>query len=254
MKQVSIVIPCYNEEKGIGMVLQQIPFNRLERYGYSVEILVIDNNSSDDTAKIAQSMGAKVIFEQNKGKGNALVTGFRNISKNSDVVVMIDGDNTYSLTEIIRMIEPIDSEFCDVVIGSRLNGKISKKSMSFFNRVGNWIFTFLVRVACQSNVTDVCTGYIAWKRDVIDKILPYLDSSGFSIEMEMIIKMAKLNYEIYAVPISYDIREGKSSLHPIKDGSFILYNWFKYIWWRPLVMHKQSGFSLPWKKKDEAAD
>ncbi len=227
-----MLIPCYNEEKGIAKVIAKIPLDKLNSLGFDTEVIVIDNNSKDNTARIAKSTGAVVISEEKQGKGNAIITGFRNVPSDCNIVVMIDGDNTYDTNEIIRLIEPIDSGFCEVVVGSRLNGKILNHSMSYFNRIGNWIFTFLVRTAYKGNVTDVCSGYFAWKKEVIDELLPNLKSSDYTIEMEMIIKMARMDYEMFSIPISYDKREGVSNLRPLTDGFKIMKTWVKYIFWK----------------------
>jgi glycosyltransferase involved in cell wall biosynthesis len=236
MKKITIIIPCYNEEKGIGHVIDGIPRERLSAMGYEAEVLVIDNNSKDKTALVAASRGARVIHEHRQGKGYAIITGFKNVPEDTDLVVMLDGDNSYRGMEMLRLIEPLDSQFCDVIVGTRLSGKISNNSMSYFNRVGNWLFTFLVRVAYSGNVTDVCTGYFAWKKHVVDDLVRHLESNGFSIEMEMVTKMAKLGYEIYSVPISYANREGASNLRPLKDGSVILYTWAKNLFWKPRII------------------
>jgi dolichol-phosphate hexosyltransferase len=232
-KRLVILIPCFNEEKGIAKVINSIPYDRLGRYGYTAEVIVIDNNSKDKTAKIARRLGAKVIHEKKQGKGYALIAGLKSLPPNTDVVAMIDGDDSYDVSEIWRLIEPIDSNFCDCVIGSRLHGKITENSMKYFNRVGNWTLTFLVRLAYRGNVTDVCTGFFAWRKEVIDMLVPYLKSNGFSIEMEMITKMAKMGISVYSVPITYAMRQGKSSLSPLKDGPHILYTWLRHLAWKP---------------------
>jgi hypothetical protein len=105
--------------------------------------------------------------------------------------------------------------------------------MKRLNRWGNWFFTFMARVGYKTNVTDVCSGFFAWKRAVVDELLLYLESDGFSIEMEMITKMARMNYDCYSVPISYNPRNGKSNLRPIKDGISILHAWFRNLMWKP---------------------
>jgi dolichol-phosphate hexosyltransferase len=230
--KITVVIPCYNEEAGISKVLMDIPYKKMFHFGYETEILVIDNNSRDNTAHVARSLGARVITEKRQGKGYAMRTGFMNVSDDTDIVVMIDGDSSYQAHELFRMVEPISNGFCDVVVGSRLHGKISNNSMSYVNRIGNWLLTFLVRVGYQGNVTDVCSGYFAWKKKVVDELYPHLESKGFAIEMEMIAKMARMGYEIYSVPISYTMREGDSSLHPVKDGVRIFNTWLKHIAWR----------------------
>jgi len=233
MKKLTVLIPCYNEELLVGEVIDNIPLDLFKKIGIKVEIIVIDNNSTDKTVEVAKSKGARVIFERKRGKGNALKTGFKNISKDTDYVVMLDGDSTYKSKEMLRMIEPLYSGFCDVVIGSRLSGKMKSGSMTYLNRIGNWFFTFLVRYFYHGNVTDVCTGYFAWKREVVENLVKHLDSEGFSIEMEMVTKMVKLKYQIFSVPISYRHRNGtKSRLRPIRDGLGILGVFFKNLNWK----------------------
>ena len=231
MQTVTVMIPCFNEEKGIGNVIDNIPIKKLKRYGLSVDILVVDNNSTDDTAKIAMSKGARVVFEKRQGKGYAIRTGFRNISPKADYVVMLDGDDTYKGQEMLRLLEPLESGFCDVVVGSRLSGKMNNGSMTFFNRLGNWMFTFLVRVFYAENVTDVCTGFFAWKRGVTDELVRHLNSEGFAVEMEMISKMSRLGYSIYSVPITYDNRVSDSKLRPFRDGMRIFSMGLRNLLW-----------------------
>jgi len=233
LNKLAILIPCHNEEKGIGSVIDDIPRRILKKLGYSLEIVVINNSSTDKTALIAQKRGVKVITEDRKGKGYAIKKAFESLSFDTKFVVMIDGDNTYKSKEIPRLIEPLMSGFCDVVIGSRLGGKIRKDSLKFKNRVANWGYTFLVRQFYGANVTDVLSGFFAWKKEVIDKLNPHLKANGFDIEMEMITKMVKLGYEVYSMPITYDMREGDSKLSAFKDGISILYTFFKNLTWKP---------------------
>lgn len=239
MKKIVVLIPCYNEEKGIGYVIDRIPKDKLKKLGYKTEILVIDNNSKDRTAEIAKSKGAKVIKETKQGKGHAIRTGFKNIPKNADIIAMIDGDNSYDIKELPRLIEPLQNKFADVIVGTRLNGRIADNSMSYFNRLGNWFFTFLARVGYDTNVLDVCSGFFTWKKNVIKNLSNYLESDGFSIEMEMITKMARMKYACYSVPISYNPRNGKSSLRPVKDGISILHAWARNLAWKPATTSRR---------------
>jgi len=234
-KKITLLIPCYNEAKSIKKVIKDVPYRSLKQRGFEIEVLVIDNNSSDKTGQIARKLGARVVKEKKQGKGNAVRKGFRSISKDTDFVVMLDGDNTYKAYEIPRMIEPLDSGFCDVIIGSRLEGKINKHSMSMSHRLVNWAWTFFVRHFYGANVTDTCTGYFAWKAKSIRKLNGYIKSKGFAIEVEMITKLAKLKNRIYSVPITYDPRHGKSSSHlrPIGDGLKISWMLIKNLGWKP---------------------
>ncbi|HSX01401.1 MAG TPA: glycosyltransferase family 2 protein [Candidatus Saccharimonas sp.] len=246
MKKVTVLIPCYNEAEGIATVIGTLPREQMAAHGYQLDVLVIDNNSSDDTAAVAKAAGARVITERQQGKGNAIRRGFASIPKDTKYVVMLDGDDTYKSREILRLLEPLDSGFCNVVIGSRLGGRIADGSMTTFNRAGNWIFSHLVRYSYRVNVTDVLTGYFAWKRDVVVRLRPHLKSAGFAIEMEMITKMARLGEDIYSVPITYEARAGESSLHPVRDGWRILRMYGHNINWRPAGSPKPAtGLRVP---------
>lgn len=233
IKKLVVLIPCHNEADGIGNVLQKFPKVKLKHNHIDASVIVIDNRSTDDTAEIARAYGAQIIYEPKKGKGNAMRAGFRAVPKDTDYVVMLDGDDTYDAGEIIRMIEPLENKFCNVVIGSRLGGKMHSGAMRTFNRGGNWFFTFIVRLYYRVNVTDVLTGYFAWKKECVDELLPNLVSEGFAIEMEMITKMAKLGHQIYSVPISYTPRSGETNLRPFYDGRRILKMYVRNLRWQP---------------------
>lgn len=230
-KKIAVLIPCHNEAEGIASVIKKFPWDKIKSNHMSATIIVIDNNSSDGTAEVALALGAQVIRETKKGKGNAMRAGFKALPKDTDYVVMLDGDDTYDCREILRMIEPLDSNFCDVVIGSRLGGKMHDDAMRTLNRAGNWFFTHLVRIYYRVNVTDVLTGYYAWTKQAVDELHPHLISDGFAIEMEMITKMAKLGHEIYSVPISYTPRSGATNLRPIYDGRRIFRMYIRNLRW-----------------------
>ncbi|MDB5238937.1 MAG: glycosyl transferase family 2 [Candidatus Parcubacteria bacterium] len=240
LKKVSVLIPCYNEVGGIANVIKSFPFEKALSQGFLFDIIVIDNNSTDQTADIARAHGATVLFEPMKGKGNAMKRGFYSIPTDTDYVVMLDGDDTYRPEEILRLIEPLHSDFCDVVIGSRLSGRIMNGSMNNLNRAGNWIYSHLVRYFYKVNVTDVLTGYFAWKKSALEDLRPHLYSQGFAIEMEMVTKMAKLNQQICCVPISYHIRAGRTNLSPVRDGIRILWMFTKNLYWAPTIPTKKS--------------
>jgi glycosyltransferase involved in cell wall biosynthesis len=235
MKKITVIIPCFNEEKAIANVVSEFQDKAILDRGYEVEVIVIDNNSSDRTSEVALEAGARVIQEPKQGKGNAIRTGFYAVSNDTDFVVMIDGDRTYQPDEILRLVEPLDSGFADVIIGSRMAGRMTDGSMKGFNHLGNWMFSFLVRIFYKVNITDVLSGYFAWKLDAAIKLRPHLQSQGFAIEMEMITKMAKLDFEVYSVPISYEHRMGGSSLRPIRDGAGILKAFASQLQWKPKV-------------------
>jgi glycosyltransferase involved in cell wall biosynthesis len=251
MKHITVLIPCYNEADAIANVIKRFPRDRLKASGYDLEIIVIDNNSKDDTAKLAAEAGARVILEPKQGKGNAIRTGFHAISKNTDYVAMLDGDDTYRPEEILRLIEPLDSGFAKVIIGSRMQGAMRTGSMKRFNRVGNHAYTRLVRVAYHVMVTDVLTGYFAWTREAVEDLREHVTSTGFAIEMEMITKLARLDYQIYSVPVTYDPRLGDSSLQPVSDGYRILKMYMRNLRWKPstaLLIETNVSNGRRWRK------
>ncbi len=231
--KLTILIPCYNEEKGIGRVIDGVPLQLLKRLRLKTEIIVINNNSTDKTAQIALEKKVRVIDEVKKGKGHAIIAGFNAVSMDTTYIVMLDGDNTYKSKEILRLIEPLMNDFCHVVIGSRLGGKMRKNSLKVQNRIVNWGYTFLVRYFYQANVTDVLSGYFAWRKEVIDDLKKYLDAEGFEIEMDMITKMKRLGYLMYSVPITYDERAGETKISALSDGIRVLRTFFKNLNWSP---------------------
>ena len=105
-QKVAVVIPCYNEAASIGQVISKFPYQAIKDSGLELVVYVVDNNSTDNTSEVAKKAGAIVIHEPRKGKGNALRTGFRSIADDVDFVAMLDGDDTYSPEEILRVIEP----------------------------------------------------------------------------------------------------------------------------------------------------
>jgi glycosyltransferase involved in cell wall biosynthesis len=232
-KKITVLVPCYNEEKGVGAVIDAFLALDVKPLGYELDVVVIDNNSKDRTSEVAAAHGARVIFEEKKGKGNAIRKGFYSISDDTDYVVMLDGDNTYRPEEMLRLVELLDSGFATVVLGSRLFGKMSEGSMKRFNHFGNCLYSYLVRHLYGISVTDVLTGYYAWNRAAILNLRPHLQSDGFTIEMEMITKMAILGEDIYSVPVGYDARAGESNLSPIADGYAILVMLVRNLFWKP---------------------
>jgi glycosyltransferase involved in cell wall biosynthesis len=235
MKKLAVLIPCHNEAASIATVIEKFPRTYLEHNGFKLDLIVIDNDSSDNTATVARHAGARVIHEAAKGKGNAMRKGFASLPDDTDYVVMLDGDDTYSSHEIMRMIEPLHSKFCNVILGSRLGGKMHGGAMPFGNRSFNWFCAHIVRLVYRANITDVLTGYFAWTKQALDELYPHLISDGFAIEMEMITKMARLGHEIYSVPISYHPRgeHAKSNISPLYDGLRILKMFVRNLTWRP---------------------
>lgn len=223
MKHVTFLLPAYNEEESIGTLLRDVRKCRKSR------VLVIDNNSNDRTAEIAKKSGANVLRERKQGKGFAVKTGFENIK--SEFAVMLDADNTYDPRDAQKLLKPLMEGEADVVLGSRLRGKREEGSISRFNLLGNHLLSFFASLL-YSNVSDVCTGYWAFKKNVIEQLLQDgIDSDGFDIEAEMFSKVSKNNFRVLEVPIHYKSRLDATKLNSVNDGVKIFIrlfsNWVK---------------------------
>lgn len=209
---ISIILPARNEELTIGKVIDEIPRQALEREGYQVDVLVVDNNSSDRTKQIAQEKADTVIVEQRRGKGRAMRAAFRKVE--ADYVFMLDADYTYPATYIPEMVKIL--KHFPVVIGSRLKGQREKGAMRQLNLIGNHLLTWLANILYQTKISDLCTGYWGFRREVIQNIS--LTAEGFQLEAELLTQLAKKGYAIAEIPVYYRRREGKAKLAGLKDG------------------------------------
>ena len=223
MKHVTFLLPAYNEELAIGPLLKNV-----RRYQKS-RVIVVDNNSKDRTAEIAKRSGANVLRERKQGKAFAIKTGFENIK--SEFAVMLDADNTYDPQDAQKLVQPLMEDEADVVLGSRLLGKRENGSISRFNLLGNYLLSFFASLLF-SNVSDVCTGYWAFKRKVIEQLLQEgIDCDGFDLEAEMFSKISKNNFRVLEIPINYRNRLDAPKLNSVNDGAKIfvrlLKNWIK---------------------------
>lgn len=210
---VSIIIPALNEEGTIAMVIDEIPREAIQEKGYRIEIIVVDNNSTDRTGEIAEEKGVKVIVERARGKGRAIRTAFESIG--GDFIIMLDADYTYPATYIPAMLDVLANGY-DVVLGSRLKGQMREGAMSKVNLVGNYLLAWMASILYGTRISDLCTGYWGLTRRVIDSLK--LDVNGFELEAAMFAEIAKKGYHLAEVPIYYRRRATPSKLRSLKDG------------------------------------
>jgi len=204
--QLSVVIPCYNERHTIREVIRRVqaaPFNK--------EIIVFDDASTDGTQRILQSLGddnVRVFLQRkNMGKGAALRKGFSLVS--GDVVLIQDADLEYDPSDYPVLLQPIQDGVADVVYGSRFQGGPRRVHL-FWHTVANRMLTTMSNFTTNLNLTDMETGYKVFRREVIQDLR--LESNRFGFEPEITAKIARRQYRIYEVPISYHGRgydEGK---------------------------------------------
>lgn len=210
MEDVCILIPTLNEEETIGEIIGEFKSDGFEN------ILVIDGNSTDSTREIAKREGAKVVIQRGKGKGAAIKQAFEIIEEK--VIVMIDGDGTYSPSEVKKLLDPVMNDEADHVIGNRFayNGAFTR-----FNKIGNMILNKIFGFGYGIKLNDILSGYRVLTREGMKKMS--LRRKGFEIEAEMAIESAKKGIRIKEVPITYAKRKGRRKLNPIRDGSKIAY-------------------------------
>jgi glycosyltransferase involved in cell wall biosynthesis len=212
-KMVSIIIPALNEEKTIAQVIDEISGAGIQNKGYKVEILVVDNNSTDRTGEIARGKSVRVVIEHVKGKGRAVRTALESV--NGDFVFMLDADYTYPATYIPSMLD-ILRDGHDVVMCSRLKGKIDDGAMSKINMLGNHLLTWMANLLYRTRISDLCTGYWGFNRNVVDSLK--LDAEGFELEATLFAEIARKGYRIGEVPINYRRRIAPDKLNSLKDG------------------------------------
>jgi len=210
---VDVVIPALNEAATIGMVLEEIPFSKLEDRGFVARAVVVDNGSTDGTADIAKAAGAEVIFEPQRGKGNAMRRAFSETK--ADYVVMLDGDATYPATHIPDMLDVLRDGH-DVVIGSRLKGKRAPGSISRVNVIGNHLLTWVACVLYGRRTSDLCTGYWAFRGSALP--LLHLTARGFNLEAELFSEVARNDLRMGEVPVNYRRRPTPTKLRALRDG------------------------------------
>ena len=211
-KKVCIVLPALNEAPSIGRVIEEIPRAELELKGYQVDVLVVDNNSTDSTLKVAQGKGARILVESRRGKGRAIRTALEDA--NADYIFMLDGDYTYPTTYIPEMLELLKKY--PVVIGSRLRGKRQKGALRRLHLLGNHLITLLANILYGTRISDLCTGFWGFRREVIQNL--NLTSDGFQLEAELLTQLARKHYRIGEIPIMYRARVGKAKLDVFRDG------------------------------------
>jgi len=235
--KILAAIPCYNEEVTIGSIV-------LKAKRHVDEVLVIDDGSIDDTARVAEEAGAKVIkHKENKGKAFGVKNAFKYALENDfDVVVTIDGDGQHDADEIPNLIKPVLEGKADTTIGFRF-GKLTE--MPLWRKVGKRVLDYATGVGAQK-ITDSQCGFRAFNRKAIEGFVPRLRGNGFSTESEQLVLAKDLNLKIAEVRISCRYKNLKTSKkNPFSHGPSVL----GYIVWlvaerRPLLFIGVPGMAL----------
>ncbi len=223
--KLSVLMPVYNEARTIDEVLRQVALIPVEK-----EILVVDDGSTDATREILRAKeghdGIRVILhDRNLGKGKALATALS--QARGEILIIQDADLEYDPADYPALLRPIEMGRADVVYGSRFRGSAENRVQNFWHTAGNRALTLISNVVTDLNLTDMATCYKAFHR----RVVPALDlqESGFGVDAEITVKVARGGFRIFEVPVSYFARsraEGKKIR--LRDGISALAALLKY--------------------------
>lgn len=215
--QISIVLPCKNEELALQKCLDEIKDVILKNH-LNAEALVIDNGSTDNSRKILEANLAtfpelKILDEPNGGYGSAYLKGFA--MARGDYIFMADADGTYSFKDVPRFLAEIEKGY-DLVVGNRFVPAISNDSMSLIHKIGNSMLSSFTRLLFKIKINDIHCGERMMKKNALEKITLY--TTGMEFASEMIIKATRQKLKITELPVSYSPRLGESKLRAFSDG------------------------------------
>ncbi len=236
MDKIAIILPAYNESLTIKETILSF-YDELP----TANIVVIDNNSDDDTSKIAlqtfeqYDINGTLLYEKKQGKANAVRFAFKQIK--ADIYVMADADMTYPASQIHVLIKPIQQEYCDMVVGDRLSaGDYKKENKRPFHNIGNHLVKTMVNKLFNSNISDIMSGYRAFSKKFVQNY-PIL-VEGFELETDMTLHALDKRFNIKEIAINYKDRpDGSfSKLNTFNDGAKVIFTIIKvFRYYRPLL-------------------
>ena len=225
-KNIKVIIPAYNEQDAIANVIKEIPT-------LVSEIIVVDNNSSDETSNVAKNAGATVLFQPKKGYGYACLMGMdyvKNLNEETDIIVFLDGDYSDYPNELLKLIEPIIKDDIDFVVGARVKRLREKGAMTPQQVFGNWLATFLMKLFFKAKFSDLGP-FRAIKYEKLLALQMEDKTYGWTVEMQLKVLKQKMSY--VEIPVNYKNRIGVSKVSGTLNGTIIagvkIIGWiFKY--------------------------
>ncbi len=211
--QVSIVMPCLNEEETLGICIEKAQ-STLKSLGIQDEVVIADNGSTDASAEIAERLGASFVHQPTRGYGAAYLAGLA--AAQGQYIIMGDSDDTYDFTDLERFITPLQNG-CDLVIGNRFKGKILPGAMPWARRyIGNPILSGMLRILFGTYISDSHCGMRSFTAEAYKRM--NLKTTGMEFASEMVIKAVETDLKILEIPITYHPRDGESKLNAIRDA------------------------------------
>ena len=209
--KITVVIPAFNEEGAIGDVVRALPTDGVR------EVIVVDNASTDDTARVAAAAGARVITESRPGYGSACFAGAAGAAA-VDVIVFLDGDRSDDPAQLQAIAGPVLDDRADLVIGSRIKGIVEKGAMPLHGRLGNRFIVLLLRWLYRVNITDIGSFRAIKARTLMGL---NMEQMTYGWPVEMVVKAARNGLRIQSVPIHYRKRIGESKVTGTVRGSLL---------------------------------
>ena len=222
MQRIKVIIPAYNEQDSIGLVVGDIP-------GIVDEVIVVNNNSSDDTVKVARAAGATVLSEKRSGYGYACLKGIdyiKGLKTKPDIVVFLDGDYSDYPEELLQIVAPIQNGTTDFVVGARVKELRAQGSMTPQQVFGNWLACFLMKILYKSTFTDLGPFRgIRW--DTLVDLNMSDKTYGWTVEMQLKVLNKAISYQ--EIRVSYRERIGVSKVSGTLKGT--IFAGIKIIGW-----------------------
>lgn len=226
--KISAIICAKNEERSISEMIEGTK-------RYVDEILVVDGHSSDGTVELAQRLGARVVLDNRKGKGDAVRVGIKNAK--GDILVFIDADGSHDPADIPRLVQLIQEDKADLVIGSRMKGgsdELHGDVSKFIRMWGSDIITIGINLRFKQNITDSQNGFRAIRANCARAL--NLQENITTIEQEMLIKSLHHNFKVAEVPAhEYARKFGTSTINVKKVAFRYVYSWLKYLIFKKLT-------------------
>jgi|YelNatPaOPRAMG01_1025707.scaffolds.fasta_scaffold04552_8 glycosyltransferase involved in cell wall biosynthesis len=207
MSKVALILPAYNEEKNIEIVIKEA-----KKFMPNSLIIVVDDGSKDRTFELAKKSGVIVLrHEKNKGKGEAIKTGFNYLKdKNIDYIIVADADRQYNIKDAQKFLKALKEEKADFVMGKRDWSKVPLR-----HRLGNFIWRTSFNLLFGKNLEDTNCGFVAFSRKAMEKIKDYIHG-GYILEDEMLIAAVKNNFKIAQVPVEVYYKKKSGILRGIR--------------------------------------